>query len=138
VGQSSAQALYRCFFLPKRSFTVDEITYFVNVDFVGHVALVAALEDAGESVIIGGCRYIVTESGKAEAAFRVVDRYQGQGVGTTLLHHLAAIARAAGLKELTAEVLMDNIAMLRTFEKSGLRLSTTRGAGVVHVTLGLC
>src|SRR5262245_7012358 len=100
VDQSSAQSLYRRFFFPKRRFTEDEIACFVNVDFVGHVALVAVLEDAGQNVIIGGCRYIVTGCGKAEVASVVVDRYQGQGVGTALLHHLAAIARAAGLKEL--------------------------------------
>ena len=50
---------------------------------------------------------------------------------------LAGIAREAGLKELTAEVLPDNISMLRVFEKSGLRLSRQRGSQVVHVTLQL-
>jgi hypothetical protein len=51
--------------------------------------------------------------------------------------HLAAIARRAGIKELTAEVLADNIPMLRVFERSGLRLTTKREAGVVHVALQL-
>jgi ribosomal protein S18 acetylase RimI-like enzyme len=67
----------------------------------------------------------------------VVDEYQGQGIGAALMRHLAAIARAAGLEELIAEVLPDNIAMLKVFEKSGLRVSTTREPRMVHVALGL-
>ena len=84
---------------------------------------------------IGGGRYVLIETGKAEVAFVVVDRYQEQGVGTALMRHLAAIVRHAGLKELTAEVLADNISMLKVFEKSGLRLRTTRDASVIHVAL---
>lgn len=137
VGRSSPQSLYRRFFSPKRGFTEKEIARFVNVDFVNHVALVAALEEAGRGVIIGGGRYIVVEPGKAEVAFVVVDHYQRQGVGAALMRHLATIARDAGLKELIAEVLADNISMLKVFEQSGLRLDTTREAGLVHVALHL-
>jgi RimJ/RimL family protein N-acetyltransferase len=135
VSQSSARSLYRRFFSPKRGLTEDEIAYFMDVDFVSHVALVAELEEAGRGVIIGGARYVLIEPGKAEVAFTVVDSYQAQGVGTALMRHLAAIARHAGLKELTAEVLADNISMLKVFEKSGLRVRTTRDAGVIHVAL---
>ena len=135
VSQSSAQSLYRRFFSPKRSFTEDEIAYFMDVDFVGHVALVAELEEDGRGVIIGGGRYILVEPNKGEVAFVVVDRYQGQGVGTALLCHLATIARLRGLEELTAEVLADNTSMLKVFERSGLTMNTTRDAGVIHVAL---
>ena len=137
VGQSSAQSLYRRFFSPKHSFTEEQIAYFVNVDFVNHVALVAALEEEGRHVIIGGGRYIVVQPGKAEVAFVVVDQYQGQGVGAALMRHLTKIARDAGLKELTAEVLSDNVSMLKVFQKCGLPLSTSREGGVIHVVLQL-
>jgi RimJ/RimL family protein N-acetyltransferase len=53
------------------------------------------------------------------------------------MRHLVALARDAGLKELIAEVLQDNIPMLRVFEKSGLRFSTNREDGVVHIALEL-
>jgi RimJ/RimL family protein N-acetyltransferase len=62
---------------------------------------------------------VVVQPGKAEIAFAVVDQYQGQGVGAALMHHLATIALKAGLEELIAEVLPDNAAMLKVFEKSG-------------------
>jgi len=137
VGRASGQTLYRRFFGLKREFSEQEIAFFVNVDFVSHVALVAVVEEAGRPVIVGGARYVVVQPGKAEVAFAVVDQYQGQGIGAALMRHLAAIAREAGLEELVAEVLPDNTPMLKVFEKSGLRLTTRREPGVVHVALQL-
>ena len=43
--RSSPQSLYRRFFAPKRGLTEGEIAYFLNVDFITHVALVATLEE---------------------------------------------------------------------------------------------
>jgi RimJ/RimL family protein N-acetyltransferase len=137
VERTSDQSLYRRFFGAKRSFTDQEVAFFMNVDFVNHVALIAVVEEGGRPTIAGGGRYVVVEPGKAEVAFVVVDQYQGQGIGAALMAHLAAIARAAGLKELVAEVLPGNLPMLKVFEKSGLQPVITREGQVVHVTLRL-
>jgi RimJ/RimL family protein N-acetyltransferase len=137
VSRTSSQSLYRRFFAVKRGFTEQEIVFFSNVDFVSHVALVAVMEEGGQPLIVGGGRYIVVQPGQAEVAFVVVDQYQGQGIGAKLLHHLAVIARDAGLKELVAEVLPDNTSMLKMFERSGLRLGTRREPQGVHITLHL-
>jgi ribosomal protein S18 acetylase RimI-like enzyme len=137
VGRTSEQSLYRRFFAVKGSFTEPEIAFFLNIDFVNHVALVAVLEELGRPRIVGGGRYIVVQPGRAEVAFVVVDQYQGQGIGSALLRHLATLARGAGIDELIAEVLPDNTSMLKVFEKSGFRLSTRRESQVVHVTLHL-
>jgi len=137
VGQIGTQSLYRRFFTVKRNFSQKERDFFLNVDFVGHVALMAWVEESGQKVIVGGGRYVVVQPGTAEVAFAVVDKYQGQGVGAALMRHLAAIARDAGLKELIAEVLSENAPMLRVFEKSGLPMTTTREADVVQVGLRL-
>jgi ribosomal protein S18 acetylase RimI-like enzyme len=137
VDRTSAQSLYRRFFGAKRSFSDKEVAFFVNVDFANHVALVAVVEERGHAAIVAGGRYIVQQPGTAEIAFIVVDEYQGQGIGSALLRHLAILARNAGLKEFAAEVLPENIPMLKTFEKSGLKMSTKREAGTVHVALEL-
>jgi RimJ/RimL family protein N-acetyltransferase len=137
VSRASTQSIYRRFFGVKRHFTEQEIEFFTNVDFVNHVALVAVAEEGGRPAVIGGARYIVVEPGTAEVAFAVIDQYQGQGVGAALMRHLAMIARDAGLKELIADVLPENIAMLKVFEKSGLPLHMERAAQVVHVSLRL-
>jgi RimJ/RimL family protein N-acetyltransferase len=137
VASSSTQSLYRRFFAPKRSFTEREIAFFLDVDFIDHLALVAVLNEADRPLIVGGARCVVVQPGRAEVAFTVVDSYQGQGIGALLMRHLAAIARQAGIKELVADVLADNIPMLRVFEKSGLHFRTRQEAGVVHVALQL-
>jgi GNAT superfamily N-acetyltransferase len=136
LDRSSAESRYRRFFAPKRGFTEDEIAYYLNIDFVTHVALVAA-KDSDGGAIIGGARYIVVRPGQAEVALFVADDCQGQGIGTALMRHLAAIGRDAGLQEMTAEVLADNMPMMRLFEKSGMPLTTTRNGNVIHVILRL-
>ena len=129
VRRIGTDSLYRRFFAVKREFSEKETSFFVNVDFVNHVALIAVVEEDGKPTIAGGGRFIVVSPGQAEVAFAVVDEYQGQGIGTTLMRHLVAIARRAGLRELIADVLPDNRQMLNVFQKSGLPVSTRRDVG---------
>ena len=135
VARTSAESMRRRFFGPKRSFSNQETAFFLNADFVNHVALVAVVEERGRPFIAGGGRYIITRPGEAEVALAVVDEYQGRGVGGALMRHITAIARDAGLEKFVAEVLTENLPMLRLFEKSGLRMSTKRESGIVHVGL---
>jgi RimJ/RimL family protein N-acetyltransferase len=135
VGRVSAQSLYRRFFGPKREFTEKETDFFVNVDFVEHVALAAVIDENAKSTIIGAGRYIMTQPGKAELAFATIDEYQGQGVGTALLRHLVLIARQSELQQLVAEVLPENVAMLTLFKKFGF--TSMRSGDEVHVALDL-
>ncbi len=136
-ARSSAQSIYRRFFSAKREFSQAEIDFFTKLDFINHVALVAVVDESGRPAIAGGGRYIVLQPGKAELAFAVVDQYQGQRIGSALMRHLASIAREAGLRELIAEVLPDNKAMLKVFEQSGFALGIRRDPQVMHVTLQL-
>jgi RimJ/RimL family protein N-acetyltransferase len=137
VNRTSSESLYRRFFAVRRHFTETEESFYLNVDFVSHVALVALAEENGQQSIVAGGRYVVSEPGQAEVAFTVVDKYQGRGLGAALLRHLAIIARQARLHELVAYVLPDNKAMLKVFEKSGLKYTTKREAGSLYVKLGL-
>jgi RimJ/RimL family protein N-acetyltransferase len=125
------------FFAPRRGFSEREIDYFVNVDFVSHVALVAEWADGGTPRLVGGGRYIVTAPGTAEIAFAVDEGCQGLGIASVILRHLAGIARDAGLRELVAEVLPENGAMLKVLARSALAMRTRREDGVVHVALTL-
>jgi RimJ/RimL family protein N-acetyltransferase len=137
VSRTSSESLYRRFFAVRRHFSETEESFYLNIDFVTHVALVALAEENGQPIIVGGGRYVVSQPGQAEVAFTVVDKYQGKGLGAALLRHLAIIARGAGLRELVAYVLPDNRAMLKVFEKSGLKYSAKREAGSIYVSLGL-
>jgi ribosomal protein S18 acetylase RimI-like enzyme len=84
--------------------------------------------DAGQPTIVGGGRYVVIQPGQAEVAFAIVDAYQRLGLGSALMRHLATLGREAGLRELIAEVLSENVPMLSVFERSGLAMNTRRRA----------
>jgi len=137
VSRSSAESLSRRFFAPKRHFSDREVAYFMNIDFVTQVALVAVIDEGGKQSIVAGGRYVLVQPGVAEVAFTVVDDFQGHGIGTKLMRHLTSIARDAGLRELVAEVLADNQPMLSVFRKCGLKVATRRDRDAVHVTMRL-
>lgn len=136
-GRSSEQSRYLRFFGARRHFSAEEIDRFIHVDFTRHVALVATTLENGSPTIVGGARFVVTEPGCAEAAFTVIDQYQGQGIGNALFRHLVLIAQRLGLKEMVADVLSSNAPMLGLFRRSGLVERTVRDGDVVHVTLAL-
>jgi RimJ/RimL family protein N-acetyltransferase len=53
------------------------------------------------------------------------------------MRHLVACARAAKLETLIAEVLAENKAMLKVFERAGLAVQTRREASVLHLDMRL-
>jgi GNAT superfamily N-acetyltransferase len=131
----SEESRYFRFFGLKRKLSDADLDHFTRLDFVNHVGLAAVVVDSGEERFIGVGRYIVREAERhrAEVAFAVLDDYQGRGVGTLLLEHLAAIAREQGISEFAAEVMGANTKMLEVFENSGFPVSESREPGVVHV-----
>jgi RimJ/RimL family protein N-acetyltransferase len=135
VSRTSPQSLYRRFFGPKKGFSDAEKAFFLNVDFTGHVALVAIVEENGRAEIIGGARYVVAQPGVGEVAFTVIDQFQGKGVGSALLRHLVLLARRASLKQLVADVLPENSAMINVLKLGGLPATMTRAKGVIHMRL---
>jgi ribosomal protein S18 acetylase RimI-like enzyme len=137
AGRTSDESLYRRFFGVRREFNDAEVASFVDVDFIEQVALVALMGARERELIVAGARYIVVRPGTAELAVTVVDEFQGLGIASVLLRHLAGLARAARLSELVAEVMPDNTAMLRVLERSGLRQRKKPESSVIHVTLYL-
>ncbi len=137
LEHSSTQTLQRRFFVLKRFFSEKERAFFMNVDFKSHVALVACAEEDGHDIIVGGGRYVVSEPGKAEVAFVVIDSWQGRGIGGLLTRHLITLAREAGLTELIAEVLPENASMRRVFDKWGFKSAARRDPSTIHLVLKL-
>ena len=74
--------------------------------------------------------------GRAEVSFLVADAAHGLGLGTLLLEHLAAAARERGIVEFTADVLLDNDAMLRVMIDCGFDLERRADHGVVKFRMG--
>jgi predicted CoA-binding protein/RimJ/RimL family protein N-acetyltransferase len=76
-------------------------------------------------------------STEAEVAFVVDDAFQGLGLGTVLLEHLATAARQIGIHRLVAYTLSENTRMLAVFRTVGFARSTTMDSGMVRVVLDI-
>ncbi len=87
----------------------------LDVDYADRFSLVAVSGDA----IIAHAAYIRTRGRRAEVAFLVADAWQGHGIATILLAHLASIAELHDIVTFTAEVLPHNHRMIDVFRQSG-------------------
>lgn len=128
AGQSD-ESIYMRFFAPLRQLSDRDVTRFTNVDYVDRVALVTTVR--GEIVGIG--RYDRVTPTSAEVAFNISDAYQGRGVGSVMLEHLAVIAHEGGIEEFVAEVLPQNRKMLSVFADAGYAVSRHVADGIVSV-----
>ncbi|MBV8773231.1 MAG: N-acetyltransferase [Deltaproteobacteria bacterium] len=134
----SQQSVYYRFFGLKRSLSDDDLSRLTELDFANHIGLAATIESNKGEYFIGVGRCVRTEVGsRAEVAFAVLDEYQGHGIGTLLLKHLAVIARGNGIREFSANVLGSNHQMLEVFANSGFSVHDSYECGVVHVTLNI-
>ena len=68
----------------------------------------------------------------AEVAFVVADRFQHRGLGRVLALHLAAAASERGITELVADILPDNLPMLRLLPDAGFAVTVSLVGGIVR------
>lgn len=127
------------FFAQKTDLTPEELTYFTEVDFSQHVALVAEIEDGADWRAVGVARFVRDRQRpeNCEAAITIVDAFQGIGIGRILLQHLIECARELGVHRFDATVLPQNRRMSRLLRRTGLPLESTLGDGVLRYSLTL-
>ena len=134
-------SIYTRFFSHRNELSDPEIDRAVNVDFMREVALVVTTETVRGEIIIASGRYISTEGAgtesSAELAFVVAEDYQGRGIASRLLAHLAVLARYQNLARFEADVLSQNSAMLAVFRRAGFPTQQRRDGNVIHLTLAL-
>ncbi len=111
------------------------------VDYDREVVLVAQRNDheTGEPEIMGVGRLSKHRvvPGEAEVALLVSDRFQHQGLATTVLEKLLKVARVEGLSRITADMLFKNRPTQRLLEKFDFRLKRNKEEGVVRAELDL-
>jgi len=73
----------------------------------------------------------------AEVALLVADDVHGLGLGTLLLERLAEWSRRQGVRRFTADVLAENVSMLRVFHDAGFGMQERHDHGVVEVQLDI-
>ena len=126
----SAESIYLRFVAPIKHLSDRDVHRFTHVDHTTRVALVVVVGDD----IVGIGRFDTLDDPKvAEVAFNISDHYQGKGVGSVLLEHLAAIAQEQGVTRFVADVLPQNRKMMKVFTDAGYEVAHHFDDGVIAV-----
>jgi acetyl coenzyme A synthetase (ADP forming)-like protein len=109
----------------------------VDVDYSDRFGLVA--EGGPAHGIVAHAAYVRIDATRAEVAFLVADAWQGRGISTILLAHLAEVAERHGISTFVAEVLPHNHRMVDVFRQSGfpVELHSTRDALEIELPTSL-
>jgi GNAT superfamily N-acetyltransferase len=127
----SGESVHRRFFGAHPHLLPAEVERFTCVDYDDRFALVAELDGCVAAV----ARYDrLPGSDRAEVAFVVADELHGQGVGTLLLEHLAAVGRHRGIATFFAETLAYNHPMVELFHRTGFCCSSRTSQGVIDLS----
>ncbi|MEV0004616.1 GNAT family N-acetyltransferase [Micromonospora sp. NPDC050980] len=128
----SERTRYLRYFSPYPRIPERDLKRFVTVDHRDREAFVVL---AGERIVaVGRYERLGPASPEAEVAFVVEDAYQGRGIGSVLLEHLADAAGRHGIGHFVAEVLPANGTMLRVFADFGYQVQRQYADGVVHLS----
>jgi len=135
--RSSPESRYRRFLSPTNKLQSSQLRYLTEIDHHRHEGIQAVDPHTDDGV--GVARFVRSpeDPSLAEVAVAVDDEWQGRGLGTVLLHDLAARAREEGIKRFSASVLAENKPMIGAFHKLGDVRVTGRDAGVVELLIEL-
>ena len=131
--RASDRSIYLRYFSGNRSAADRYIARLATPNDAEHHAIGAFALDQ----LIGMSVFERIDAERAEFALLVADEWQHAGVGTVLLEHLIAEARAAGISRFTGEVLGSNVAMLTVMRDLGIPAERTMESGDVHVEFDL-
>ena len=106
-----------------------------RVCLAGGPGLVALLGLLGDEVVGVASYQLTADAAAAELALAVADNMHRHGIATLLLEHLVSLARARGVKDLVADVMPDNYAVLRIVSDAGLSVQRKYANGVVELSM---
>ncbi|NEP84433.1 MAG: GNAT family N-acetyltransferase, partial [Okeania sp. SIO3B3] len=131
----SDESLYRRFMSVLKSVPHEKLQEWTVIDYATDMVILAILKEGEDKEeIVGVAQYqIDAPTHTADAAFAVPDEYQGHGIASELLMYLTMLARKRGLLGFTADVLMDNISMIRVFEKMGFETQRNYSSGAYEL-----
>ena len=123
----------------KLDLTPSELSYFTDVDFIHHVALVAEVDCGSHRLLVGVGRFVrgKRKSDHAEMAITVIDEFQGKGIGSLLLRQLIDCARELGVVQLEGSMFAHNTRMAKLLRKTRLPYQYSHESGVVSMSLDL-
>lgn len=120
------------FFSP--SVNVENVARWASeVDYERSFGLVCTTGPGGRIVAHGAWQR--TDEDRAEVAFTIRDEFQGRGIGSILLGHLASAANEVGIPMFYAEVLPQNHRMVELFRRSGFPVEVKSYPGEIVISL---
>ncbi|HUA47557.1 MAG TPA: GNAT family N-acetyltransferase [Solirubrobacteraceae bacterium] len=105
----------------------------VDVDYADRFGLV--VESGNPRTIIAHAAYVRINAERAEVAFLVADEWQGRGISTILLAHLAEVAEQHGISTFVADVLPSNHRMIDVFRESGFPVTVRSAPDSLEIEL---
>jgi acetyl coenzyme A synthetase (ADP forming)-like protein len=105
----------------------------LDVDYADRFGLVAETGTPGR--IVSHASYVRIDDHRAEVAFLVADAWQGRGISTIMLAHLAAAADGCGITTFTAQVLPANHRMIEVFRQSGFPIDRRVTRDAIEIEL---
>lgn len=135
----SPESLRNRFFALKLDLSPGELSYFTEVDFLHHVALVAEVDCASHRRLVGVGRFVRDgrQPDRAEIAITVIDEFQGKGLGRLLLHRLIECARKIGVVQFEVSMLAQNTRMANLLRSTRLPCRCSHDNGMVSMSLDL-
>ena len=132
---SDDTVFYR-YFSPIRTMPHSKMQEYVNVDYRRNMSIVGVIEEAGREEIIAEGRYSRHQDNSlADTAFVVDEKFVGRGIASFILEMLVKYSREQGITGFSADVLCDNKAMLKVYEKLPFTLQSKFKSGVYHLTI---
>lgn len=132
LGRCSPDSIYARFRYFFRWSSHDVAARFCHIDYDRELAIVAEVAPGGVRTLVGVGRLVANpDHDEAEFAVLIADAWQNRGLGGLLTDYSTEIARAWGLKRLTAQTTWDNTRVLALFRKRAFRLTTAPDAGGV-------
>jgi acyl-CoA hydrolase/RimJ/RimL family protein N-acetyltransferase len=132
----SERSTHNRFFRAVEAMPHEKLQEFLRIDYDADMALVVLTDSTEDSELIGIGHYNNNPStNMADTAYLVRDDHQGKGICTALLSALMDIARQRGIAGFTAEVLPENLGMLRIFHKCGCAVQSEMVDGDVRVEI---
>ncbi|MGM0454143.1 MAG: GNAT family N-acetyltransferase [Thermodesulfobacteriota bacterium] len=134
----STESIHYRFFSTMRHLPKPMLARFTQIDYDRQIALVALGTEEGRERMLGCCRIIADPDGReGEFAIMVADRWQGCGVGATLLKKCLAIAKSRGMQDVKGVVLPGNRQMLRLGRGLGFEIANIAGASEKELHIDL-
>ncbi len=122
----SDEAKYFRYMSSVQELTPEMLMRFTQIDYHYEMALIAVTEEDNHEIELGVARYVINPDKKScEFALVVSDKWQRQGIGHRLMHHLMEVARDRGLEKMEGEVLSNNFKMLDLMKSLNFSISTS-------------